>query len=93
MTRLATDSRRKLVMLLKKGFSLREIKARLEEEGVHTSKTSLRLLLKKYWEAGSVVDRPRMRVPKELTNQHYIFIDQCLENNEELTTRKLSIPL
>jgi len=76
-------------MLSKKGFSLRETKARLEEEGIHTSKTSLCLLLKKYRETGSVVDRPRARVPKKLRNQHYAFIDQCLENDDELTTRKL----
>jgi len=44
-----TDSWRK-VMLSKKGFSLRESKAHLEEEGVHMSKTSLCLLLKKYRE-------------------------------------------
>jgi len=69
-------------MLSKKGFSLQEIKARLKEEGVHMSKTSLCLLLKKYRETGSVVDRPRARVHKKLTNQHYVFIDQCLENND-----------
>ena len=82
MTKLVTDSLRKLVMLLKKGFSLREVKARLEEEGVHTSKTSPCLLLKKYRETGSVVERLRARVPKKLTNQHYVFIDQCLENDD-----------
>jgi len=44
-------------------------------------KTSLCLLLKKYRETGSVVDRPRVRIPKKLKNQHYGFIDQCLEND------------
>jgi len=81
MTKLATDSQRKVVMLSKKVFSLRDIKARREEEGVHTSKTFLRLL-KKYRETGSVVDRLRARVPKKLTNQHNVFIDQCLENDD-----------
>ena len=68
-------------MLSKKGFILREIKAHLEEEGIHTSKTSLCLLLKNYRETGSVVDRPRARVPKKLRNHHYVFIDQCLEDD------------
>ena len=50
--------------------------------------TSLCLLKKKYRENRSVVDRPRARVPKKLTSQHYVFIDQCLENDDELTSRK-----
>ena len=33
-------------------------------------------------ETGSVVDRPRARVPKKLTNQHYVFLDQCLQNDD-----------
>jgi len=61
------------------------------------SKTSLCLLLKKYWETGSVVDRPRPRVPKKLTNQHYVFIDQCLENDVHVraiaSTRYLRVVL
>ena len=89
MTRLAIDSRRRVVILSKNGYTLREIKARLEEEGMHISKTSLCLLLKKYRETGNVVDRPRARAPKKLTDAHYVFIDNALESDDELTTRKL----
>ena len=38
---------------------------------------------------GSVVDRPRARAPKKLTDAHYVFIDSALEKDDELTTRKL----
>jgi len=58
-------------------------------EGAHISKTSLSLLLKKYRQTGSVVDRPRARAPKKLANAHYVFIDSALEKDDELTTRKL----
>ena len=83
------DCRRRIVILLKNGFTLQEIKARLEEEGVYISKTSLCFLLKKYRLMGSVVDRPRARAPKKLSEAHYVFIDNPLENVDELTTRKL----
>ena len=73
-------------MLSKKGFSLREIKARLEEEGVHTSKTSPSSSKE---ETRSIVDRPKARVPKKLTNQHYVFIDQCIEN-DDIHTRAIA---
>jgi len=61
----------------------------LEEEGAHISKTSLRLLLKKYRQTGSVVNRPRARAPKKLTDAHYVFIDSALEKDDELTAPKL----
>ncbi len=89
MTRLAIESRQRVIILSKNGFTLGEIKARLEEEGIHISKTSLCLLIKKYRETGSIADRPRARVPKKLTDEHYVFIDNALEKDDELTTRKL----
>ena len=89
MTRLDIDSRRRIVILSKNGYTLREIKARLEEEGMHILKTSLCLLLKKYHETGSVVDQPRVKAPKKLTDAHYVFIDNALESDNKLTTRKL----
>ena len=61
----------------------------MEEEGVHISKTSLCLLLKKYRHPGSIVDRPTARAPKKLTDAHYVFIDNALQKDDELTTRKL----
>ena len=61
----------------------------MEEEGAHISKTSLCLLLKKYHATGSVVDQPRARAPKKLTDAHFVFIDSALEKDNELTTRKL----
>jgi len=60
MTRLAIDTRRRVVILSKNGFTLRDIKACLKE-GMHISKTSLCILLKKYRQTGSIVDR-HMRV-------------------------------
>lgn len=50
------------------------------EEGVHIVKTSLCLLL-----SNNVVDRPRARGPKQLTNAHYDFTDN---GDDELTIRK-----
>ena len=89
MIRLAIDTHRRVVILSKNGFTLLEIKARLKEEDMHISKTSMCHPLKKYRQTGSIIDRPRARAQKKLTDAHYAFIDNILENHDELTTRKL----
>ena len=66
---------------------------RLKEEGSTVSRTSLSLLLKKYKSTGSVKDRPRAHRPKILKDEHYAFIDEALEEDDELTTKRLSYML
>ena len=70
MVRLAVINSR--IILSRNGYTLQEIKARLEEESVHIPQISLYLLLKKYREMGSFIDRPRARVLKKLTDAHYV---------------------
>ena len=43
-------------------------------------------------QTGSVVDRPRARVPKKLSKAHYVFIVYALENDDELTNQEASSP-
>ena len=40
-------------------------------------------------QTGSIIDRPKARAPKKLTDAHYVFVDSALEKGDELTTRKL----
>ena len=64
---------------------LKAIKLRLEEEGIHVSKTSLCLLLKKYKETGTVADklRPRSQARK-LQLEHLRLIDEAIDKDDEV---------
>ena len=69
---------------------LKAIKLRLEEEGIQVSKTSLCLLLKKYRETGTVVDRFRPRCHnKKLQLQHLILIDEAIDKDDEVSNGDL----
>jgi len=47
MKKLAIDSRRRVIIPFNNDFTLQDIKAHLEGEGMHILKTSMCLLLKK----------------------------------------------
>ena len=39
---------------------------------------------------GSIEDRPRTGCPKVYSQDHVVFIDECMVKNDELTTRDLA---
>ena len=69
---------------------LKAIKLRLEEEGIHVSKTSLCLLLKKYKETGTVADRFRPRSQaRKLQLEHLRLIDEAIDKDDEVSNGDL----
>ena len=81
-----------VVVLRKKGYSVKEIRVRLMEEGIPVSLVSIYKLLKKYMYecTGSVVDRKRkLSTPKILRSEHLHFLNEAIAENDELTVRKL----
>ena len=71
-------------------MQLKAIKGRLEEEGIHVSKTSLCMLLKKYREISTVADRFRPRShSKKLTIEHLALIDAALDKDDEISNDDL----
>ena len=50
-------------------------------------------LVSKYRCNSSVVDRPRLRPPRKLSDDCYVLIDNLLSENNELTTRMLLLRL
>ena len=89
MPRLSIADRQRVIRLHKDGLKASEIKGVLEEEGLKISKVALLALIKKYHNTGKVEDKLRTRAPKRLTDAHYSFIDDALEQDGELTTAKL----
>ena len=89
MPRLDVDTRRRVVILRDRGYSVSQIKARLLEENIVVSLVSIYKLLKRKEETGTVIDRKRKSSPKILRSEHLRFIDDAMANDDELTARRL----
>ena len=65
------------------------IKARLEEEGIKVSKTSLCMLIKKYKATRMIADRIRPPVKsKKLELEHLCLIDEALDADDEISNSR-----
>ena len=90
MARMSMETRRRVIVLFKRGLTLKKIKARLEEEGIRVSKTSLCLLIKKYKSTGMIADKIRPPAKtKKLDLEHLCLIDKALDNDDEISTNEL----
>ena len=87
--RLNLETRARVVHLNQEGHSYKDIQKRLAEEGISVTVKTLYLLVTKFRQTNSVVDRPRAAVPKILNEEHYREIDSALSENDELTSRQL----
>lgn len=89
MPRLSLELRRLVVTLRQNGSSVEDISRRLSDGGVTVSRTSLYKLLKKYKEKGTLGDlRRATKVPK-LNEEHLLFIDNAMAENDEANSTKL----
>ena len=88
MRRMTLDTRRD-VTLARLKMRLKAIKCRLVKEGIHVSKASLHMLLKKY-KIGTVADqfRPQSH-SKKLTVEHLVLIDAALDKDDEVSNDDL----
>ena len=85
---MSYSTRNRVINMWRLKYTLKKIKARLEEGDI-VSKTSLCLLIKKYKATGSEADyRPTAR-PKKLKDIHYRFINKQTAKDDELTGIKL----
>ena len=87
--RLDVETRRRVIALRQRGYSVRAIKERLVEECISVSTVSIYSLLKKYETSKSIVDRPRHHFPKKLDEEKLRFMDEALADDDELTARQL----
>lgn len=88
MPRLDISTRRRVVFLKQSGYSIAEIKKRLNEENISISLQSLFNLVKKHNETGKLIDLPRRTRPRKLTREMMALLNQALSENDELTARK-----
>ena len=88
MPRLDIETRRRVVFLSRLGYSVSQIKKRLEQENIRISLVALYNLLKKYNQLGRLIDLPRRTRPTKLNNVMRLFLNQKLSENDELTARE-----
>ena len=89
MLRLNLVDRKRVVTLVARGYSVSRIKKQLDEENVYISIRALYKLVKKFEDTGFVVDRPRRKAPRKITQEMRDAMDQALNDNDELTSRRL----
>ena len=80
-------------MLYLQGRSVIAIQRRLQEENQSISLQSLFKLFRKYKHYHTYVDLPRKAVPKKITPEMMIRIDELLNENDELTSRQIRTSL
>ena len=73
--------------------SISKIQEYLAVDRRNSCKKSLCLLLKKYRMSGSVVDYQTGKPLRKLIDKHYRFIDDCMEEDNELTAANIHAKL
>ena len=84
MPRLSIEARKRVIILRSVGYSIQEIRERLAEENISISLQSLFNLLRKHKDTGHVLDLPRRAKPKRLNDEMRNFLNEALNENDEL---------
>ena len=93
MPRLQVSTRKRVIILRRQGYSIREILNRLREEGTEVSIRSLQRLCVKFQIMHTVQDLPRNFKARLLTPEVVATIENSMRNDDELTARKLKCKL
>ena len=93
MGRMSIATRKRVVILWRSGYSLRDIQRRLREEETEVTLRSLQRLRLKFQSFHTVNDLAKRRKPRLLTKEMMSTIEQSLKSDDELTARKLKAKL
>lgn len=88
MVRLTLDARNSL-FLWQKGYRLKVIHEKLQEDGIVVTKTCLFRLIRKFKATGSVRDNRTWKPPCILYEVYLRFINNAMASDDELMSRKL----
>ena len=93
MPRLPVATRKRVIILRHKGYSLRDIQCRLKEEDVEVTIRSLQRLCVKFEKMHTIKDISRAPKRRLLTPEMLSAMDNCLRNDDQLTASKLKTKL
>ena len=83
------STRKRVIVLQRAGYSVKAIHDHLLEEGTYVTRRSLYRLCKKFRIKHTVLDLPRGRKQRKLSNEMQVMIDDMLKENDELTSRQI----
>lgn len=89
MPRLDVATRKRVIVLRRLGYSVRDVQRRLSQEGIAVSVRSLQRLCSKFDKKHTIRDLPRATKPRLLTPEMLSTIEDFLRKDDELTARKL----
>jgi len=85
MGRLSIESRKRVITLRSKGYSVLEIHRRLKEENIIISRQAIYNLLTKFRNHRMFKDLPVERRKKKITEEMKSMIEEALNTNDEIT--------
>ena len=81
------ESRKRIVILRCKGYSMIKIRQRLKEESIVTSQRTIHNVLSKFKNHRIYKDLPIQRRKPKITEEMKIAIEEALNSNDEITAR------
>lgn len=93
MPRLIVSTRKRVILWWRRGYSISDIKGKLEEEDVCITTRSLQRLLKKFREHHTIKNLPRRKRSKKLSEEMVTLLDDMLRENDEMTARQIQSKL
>ena len=81
------ESRMRVITLRSRGYSVLQIRRRLQEENISVSRQAIHSLVTKFQNHRTCEDLPRRRRQQKITAEMRHMIEEALINNDELTSR------
>jgi len=86
MARLSKESRKRVIALHSRGYTVTEIRRRLQEENISVSRQALHNLLRKFLDKRIIKDLPRRSKQRKITEEMRSAIEEAYNGNDELTS-------
>ena len=89
MGKLSQYARERIISLHSSGINRTKIQKALDQEGIKTSRSAISLFLSRYSRTGDIGDAPRSGRNAKLAPEAIAYIEEKMEENDELTSREL----
>ena len=85
MTKLFLYARKRVISLKSAGNLKKNIQEVLLEDGIKTSVAAISLLFSRYRKTGRLIDAPRSGRKPKLRQEHIIYLDEKMKENDEFS--------
>ena len=89
MGKLSQYARKRIISLHSSGINRTKIQKALDQEGIKTSRSAISLFLSRYSRTGDIGDAPRSGRNAKLAPEAIAYIEEKMQENDELTSREL----